>query len=439
VYRWLAEQRTSIDVPNFFRRVAGNQAVVLKGNKVPVALAQNVTTPEDTPTAITLAASDPEGDLLTFSVVTQPTHGTLSGVAPNLVYTPAPNFNGQDSFTFRVDDGMVASRAARVDITVSTNSVSITVSPVNDAPVATSQAVTTNLGAPGAITLVASDVDGDILTFIVVTPPSHGTLSGTPPQLTYTPLPAFLGLDSFAFVARDPSGAQSNVATVSIMVQAISTNTFRPGFNSDTLQPNDDGSTGPVGIGFLANFFGRNYNALYINNNGNLTFDAPMGSFTPFSFTTTGRVIIAPFFADVDTSRGVGQVVTYGTGTVNGRPAFGINWPGVACFGGNSDLRNDFQVVLIARSDLLAGSFDIEFNYNRIQWETGTASFGNAVCQGGSSARVGFSNGTAATGTFFELPGSGVPGSFLDFNAVTGLIHHSLNTPERGRYVFPVR
>ena len=60
---------------------------------------------EDTPVEITLSAGDPEGDPLTFTIVTPPAHGTLSGTLPNLVYTPDPEFEGEDRFTFRASDG----------------------------------------------------------------------------------------------------------------------------------------------------------------------------------------------------------------------------------------------------------------------------------------------------------------------------------------------
>ncbi len=193
-----------------------------------------------------------------------------------------------------------------------------------------------------------------------------------------------------------------------------------PGFNSHSLSGNDDGSTGAVSLGFTVNFFGQNYTSLFINNNGNVTFDAPLSTFTPFSLTSTGRVIIAPFFADVDTR--VGNVVTYGTGTVDGHLAFGVTWPGVGYFSEQTNKLNTFQVVLVDRSDTGPGNVDIEFNYGQIQWETGQAS-GGVNGLGGSSARVGFSNGTGQPGTFFELPGSGVNGAFLDSNPQTGLIH----------------
>ena len=213
---------------------------------------------------------------------------------------------------------------------------------------------------------------------------------------------------------------------------------LRPGFNASTLPANDDGSTGLVPLGFTADFFGTNYTSVYVNNNGNVTFDLQLGTFTPFDLTSTNRVIIAPFFADVDTR--AGNVVTYGAGTVNGRPAFGVNWPQVGCYSFVTSVLNTFQVVLVDRSDVAAGDFDFEFNYTAVQWETGQASGGNASCLGGSSARAGYSNGTGSPGTFFELAGSAVNGGFLDTNLGTGLIHNSLNSGgKQGRYLFEVR
>lgn len=215
-------------------------------------------------------------------------------------------------------------------------------------------------------------------------------------------------------------------------------NAMRAGFDANTLPGNDDGSTGLVPVGFPANFFGTTFDSLFVNNNGNVTFDQSLGTFTPFDLTSTGRKIIAPFFGDVDTRTGTG-LVTYGGGSVNGHRAFGVTWPGVGCFALNTRVLNFFQVILVERSDTGTADFDIEFNYDSIQWETGQASGGNIDCQGGTAARVGFSNGSGQPGTSFEFAGSGVPGSFLDSNLVTGLIHHSLNSEQPGRYVIAVR
>jgi hypothetical protein len=234
--------------------------------------------------------------------------------------------------------------------------------------------------------------------------------------------------------------ALAAAATLAFAAQSLA-GPVRAGFDGTQLPRNDDGSTGLVPIGFSANFFGTTYTQLYVNNNGNVTFNAPLGTFTPFNLGTTTVPIIAPFFADVDTRNLASGITAYGPGTVNGRPAFGVTWPAVGFFASNANALNTFQVVLIDRSDTGAGNFDIEFNYDQIQWETGQASGGNAQGLGGNSARAGFANGS---GTFFEIPGSAVNGAFLDgslfnINGTTGGLIASSNIGVPGRWLFTVR
>jgi hypothetical protein len=180
-------------------------------NDAPVASNQNVTTNEDTAVGVTLSATDADGNPLTYSVVASPAHGTLSGTAPSLTYTPTLNYVGSDTFTFRANDGTVNSNTATVSITVNT---------VNDAPVANNQSVTTNEDTAVGVTLSATDADGNPLTYSVVASPAHGTLSGTAPALTYTPTANYNGADSFTFRANDGT-VNSNTATVSITVNAV--------------------------------------------------------------------------------------------------------------------------------------------------------------------------------------------------------------------------
>ncbi|MGE3541848.1 MAG: Ig-like domain-containing protein [Candidatus Tectimicrobiota bacterium] len=180
-------------------------------NDAPVAASQSVSTPEDTALAIVLAATDVDGDTLTWTIMTAPTRGTLSGTPPTVLYTPAADFHGTDSLTFTAHDGTGDSSSATV---------SITVTPVNDAPVAASQTVSTSEDTLLAITLTATDVDNDTLTFTLVQQPAHGTLSGTPPQVTYMPAADFHGSDSFTFKANDGT-VESNLATVSITVTPV--------------------------------------------------------------------------------------------------------------------------------------------------------------------------------------------------------------------------
>lgn len=184
---------------------------VLPFNVAPVASAQSVTLDEDTPAGVTLAATDAETQPLTWTIVTPPAHGTLSGTAPELVFTPNANYHGADSFTFRVSDGQENSNTAAV---------SLTIAPVNDAPVAVPGSYSVEAGSPLALSLAASDADGDVLTLAIADPPAHGVLAGTPPNLTYTADIGFAGTDSLTFTASDGT-LTSAPATVTVNVAAF--------------------------------------------------------------------------------------------------------------------------------------------------------------------------------------------------------------------------
>jgi hypothetical protein len=91
---------------------------VTASNEAPLAHDQAVSVPQNVSTPITLTASDANGDPLTYTIVTSPMHGTLTGMAPNLTYTPATGYTGADSFTFKANDGKVDSNVATVSSTV---------------------------------------------------------------------------------------------------------------------------------------------------------------------------------------------------------------------------------------------------------------------------------------------------------------------------------
>src|SRR5688500_12608448 len=112
--------------------VATVSITVTAANDAPVAADQAADTAVVTARAITLGATDADGGELTYSVIAGPAHGSLSGTGANVTYTPAPNFSGNDSFTFKANDGTVDSNVATV---------SITVTAANDAPEAADQAV----------------------------------------------------------------------------------------------------------------------------------------------------------------------------------------------------------------------------------------------------------------------------------------------------------
>jgi len=214
------------------------------------------------------------------------------------------------------------------------------------------------------------------------------------------------------------------------------TSAVLPGFSSQTFAANDDGSI-DVTLGFPIKYFGNQYTSASLNNNGNLTFGQSLGTYTPYPLSDQGPAIIAAFFADVDTR--AGNPVTYGNGTVDGHQAFGVNWPAVGCYNENDSVHDTFQLILINRSDIGAGDFDIEFNYDSIQWDSGQASGGDSQCLNGTAARAGYASGSGATGTYYELPGSGENNAFLDSNAATGLINHSYGSTQPGRYVYQIR
>ena len=205
-------------------------------------------------------------------------------------------------------------------------------------------------------------------------------------------------------------------------------------FTTNSLARNDDSSTGLVSLGFTVNFFGRSFNQLYVNNNGNVTFDAPLSTFTPFGLLNTSKPMLAPFFADVDTRNTASKLVQYGQSSIGGRQVFGVNWVDVGYFSSQADKTNSFQLIVTDRSDTGAGNFDFQFNYDRITWETGSAS-GGTNGFGGNSARAGWSNGTT---TSFEAVGSAINGALLD-NGPNALIHNSRNSNIAGQYNFEVR
>jgi hypothetical protein len=211
-----------------------------------------------------------------------------------------------------------------------------------------------------------------------------------------------------------------------------------PGFSGGSLPACDDCFSGAVAPGFNLNFFGTSYTSLFVSNNGYVTFNTGQGNFTPSGLGAAyaGQPIIAPFFGDVDTRSGLGAT-TWGGGTYAGRDAFGVNWLDTGVFSQNGSKRNSFQLILADRSDINAGDFDIYFNYDQIQWETGSAS-GGSNGLGGSSASVGFNAGQGGTpGTFFALTGSLVPGSFIDGGSRALTLFTNNNVP--GQQLYEVR
>ena len=171
-------------------------------------------TDEEIPLVVTVLlgvlANDQAGDGNTAQVLVQsePEHGELvlqdNGA---FTYTPAANFFGADGFTYLVADGISDSNLATV---------SITVNPINDAPLAFDLQLTTDEDVPLPVALLAVDVDEDPLTW-TVSEPAHGVLSGTAPDLLYTPELDWNGEDQFSYSVSDGLATSSDY-TVTITV-----------------------------------------------------------------------------------------------------------------------------------------------------------------------------------------------------------------------------
>lgn len=177
------------------------------------------------------------------------------------------------------------------------------------------------------------------------------------------------------------------------------------GFGELVMLPNDDYSSNqlnlpfPITLGEPGNDQ-TTYNNFYVNNNGNLTFNGPLGEYTPTPFPVTSQPMIAPFWGDVDT-RGAGAVYV----AAPTADTVVITWDNVGYYGAHSDKTNTFQAVLRDRSDKgIPGAFDVEYHYDRLTWTTGDAS-GGINGFGGTPAQVGYDSGNGINSTI--LAGSG--------------------------------
>jgi gliding motility-associated-like protein len=200
-------------------------------NDAPVAVNDTPTTNEDTPVIVTVLTndSDVDGDALTVTTTTAPNHGTVVINADNTVtYTPTANYHGTDSFDYTISDGHGGTATATVTLTITD---------VNDLPESTDNTITAIPSTATATVippLMGTDPDGTIVSYTIVSLPSHGILSlnGTPVttnqvltpaeagQLTYDPDGTFTGNDSFTFTVTDNSGETDVVpATITIPVK----------------------------------------------------------------------------------------------------------------------------------------------------------------------------------------------------------------------------
>ena len=199
----------------------------------PIAVDDTATGAEDTMIAISTAsilANDTDadvGDVLSVTAVANPTHGTVTLAGANITFTPALNYNGPASFDYTVSDGTLTD----------TGTVNVTVTPVNDAPIAVDDIASTPEDVPVGIQVLINDldVDGDVLSILSTTQGAHGAVTFVGNLATYTPQPNYHGPDSFTYIARDPGGLTS-MATVAITVVSVNDAPVAVNDNATTLE-----------------------------------------------------------------------------------------------------------------------------------------------------------------------------------------------------------
>jgi YVTN family beta-propeller protein/VCBS repeat-containing protein len=221
--------------------------------QAPTAVNDSYATDEDTALSIQGPGlltndSDPQGSALTAVLVSQPAHGTVTVNANgSFTYTPAADYSGQDSFTYKASDGTFDSAPATV---------SVTVTAVNDAPVAKTDTATVAEGGTTTINVVANDTDQDGTispsTVVINQQPSSGTVTvnanGT---VTYISNGAEVTTDSFSYTVKDNAGLTSNVATVTITVNPV--NDAPVAVNDAYNTAEDTAVVVSAGAGVLAN------------------------------------------------------------------------------------------------------------------------------------------------------------------------------------------
>ena len=181
-------------------------------NDTPVAITSSATVNEDAAITIDVLkdATDIDGDSLTINAITQASNGVVQISNNQIIYTPNQNFNGTDTFTYTITDG----NGGQI-----TKSITVSVNPINDTPVAITNSATINEDSTVTINVLdnATDIDGDSLTIAAITQASNGVVQISNNQIKYTPNQNFNGTDTFTYTISDGNGGQiTKSITVSV-------------------------------------------------------------------------------------------------------------------------------------------------------------------------------------------------------------------------------
>ncbi|NOY46218.1 MAG: S8 family serine peptidase [Deltaproteobacteria bacterium] len=229
-------------------------AVEGPGNNPPEPQDDAAETPEDTSVEVDVLAndSDPDGDALSLVSVDAPLHGTAEVQGNRVLYTPAPDYWGEDGFAYTVDDGHGGTAQARV---------SVNVLPVNDAPRPQDDTASTVEGQAVEIVVTANDADpdGDAMSVVSVTSPSTGVAEVVSAStVRYTPDPGFVGEDRFSYEVTDPDGA---VGTAQVVVTVASATP--PGPSVEVVLDDGDPGTTSGGLWRQSSIAGGGGDSLY--------------------------------------------------------------------------------------------------------------------------------------------------------------------------------
>ena len=212
----------SATIPDF-------ESEILQFLKPPVANDMSASTDEDTAINITLDATDPEGEFLTYTILeVNNATITLSENGDVATYTPNAHFNGSDTFTYYANDGTSDSNIATVTVTVNA---------IDDEPNTTDVSTTTDEDIAVVVSLSAEEYDGDSYSFAIISQPSNGSVSLDGTNATYTPSQDFNGEDTFTFEATDDRTSRTNIATATITVNPINDD---PVSNDISVNSNED-------------------------------------------------------------------------------------------------------------------------------------------------------------------------------------------------------
>ena len=247
-----SDQLSQITVNGFSATI--NSSGNINSNIAPVAVDDTLTVSEDaTLTSKDVIANDTDADANTLFLTAATTAGTgtvaINADGLSIDYTPAANFNGTELITYTVSDG---------ERTDTAGTLTVTVTPVNDSPVATAQSVTTIEDISIEITLSGSDIDGDTLTYEIVTNPINGSVTVADNKATYIPSSGYFGEDTFTYKINDGT-VDSSTKTVAI---SVTSNDFD---EDGILNQNDECPDTPEGT--VVNYKGCPTFVLPENNN----------------------------------------------------------------------------------------------------------------------------------------------------------------------------